>query len=123
MKAELKKRKKRSNLRERRREETCQRIVESAFQVFARWGFRGTTNREIAQEVGISPGLIYWYFRSKEDLFRAVVEAKSFILPLRQMAQAMRDATPGEFLARMVELATAMARDPKVLTAIRLLLA
>ncbi|MCS7350462.1 MAG: TetR/AcrR family transcriptional regulator [Anaerolineae bacterium] len=117
------KREKKSNFREQQREETRRHIVEAAFRVFARRGFRGTTNREIAQEAGISPGLIYWYFHSKEDLFRAVVETKSFILPLRQIARAMRDTTPGEFLARTVELATAMARDPKVLTAIQLLLA
>ncbi len=109
-------------LRKQQREETRQRIMEAAFRVFVRKGFKGTSNREIAREAGISPGLIYWYFRNKEELFQAVVEAKSFAFPLQQMAQAMRDAPPREFLSRIVELGTALAQDPAMIAAMRLLL-
>ncbi|HRE02848.1 MAG TPA: helix-turn-helix domain-containing protein, partial [Ilumatobacteraceae bacterium] len=34
----------------------------------------GTTNKMIAAEAGIAPGLIYYYFESKEQLFIAVFE-------------------------------------------------
>lgn len=110
------------NLRKQQREETRQRIIEAAFRVFVRKGFKGTSNREIAREAGISPGLIYWYFRSKEDLFQAVVETKSFVFPLQQMAQTMREAPPQEFLSRVAELVIALDRDPVMVAAIRLLL-
>jgi len=110
------------NLRKQRREETRQRIIEAAFRVFVRKGFRGTSNREIAREAGISPGLIYWYFRNKADLFQAVVEAKSLVFPLQQMAKAMREAPPQEFLAQVMALGATLARDPAIIAAIRLLL-
>jgi AcrR family transcriptional regulator len=48
-------------------------IVSAAAEVFAERGFSGTSNREIARVAGISPGLIYWYFEDKNDLFRAVI--------------------------------------------------
>ncbi len=111
-----------SGLRKQQREETRRRIIEAAFRVFVRKGFRGTSNREIAREAGISPGLIYWYFRSKEELFQAVVEAKSFAFPLQQMARAMREIPPREFLARVLELGRALAHDPSMVAAMRLLL-
>ena len=45
------------------------RILEAARQRFARSGFRGTNVPDIAREAGISVGLIYRYFASKEELF------------------------------------------------------
>jgi len=108
--------------RSRDREAMRQRIIEAAFRVFLRKGFRGTSNREIAREAGISPGLIYWYFRNKEDLFRAVVEAKSFILPLRRMAREMRGAPPREFLAEVMRIGLSLYEDPARMAALRLLL-
>ncbi|WP_322799094.1 TetR/AcrR family transcriptional regulator [Thermoflexus sp.] len=114
--------KKPPNFRKQQREETRRRIIEAAFRVFVRKGFKGTSNREIAREAGISPGLIYWYFRNKEDLFQAVVETKSLVFPLQQMAQTMREASPREFLSRVMELGAALARDPAMNAAMQLLL-
>lgn len=48
-------------------------IVEAAARIFAEKGFSGTSNRDIGREAGVSPGLIYWYFEDKNDLFKAVV--------------------------------------------------
>lgn len=46
-------------------------IVQSATQVFAQKGY-AATNREIAAAAGVTAAAIYWYFPSKEALFRAV---------------------------------------------------
>lgn len=110
------------NLRKQQREETRRRIIEAAFRMFVRKGFKGTSNREIAREAGISPGLIYWYFRSKEDLFQEVVKKKSSVFPLQQMAQTLQDAPPQEFLSRVMKLGIALARDPDMIATMRLLL-
>ncbi len=48
------------------------RILEGASRAFAASGFRGTTVPTIATEAGVSVGLIYRYFPSKEELFLAV---------------------------------------------------
>jgi TetR/AcrR family acrAB operon transcriptional repressor len=51
---------------------TRHRIVESARQVFSRAGVTNTSLEEIAQEAGVTRGAVYWHFRDKADLFRAV---------------------------------------------------
>jgi AcrR family transcriptional regulator len=53
----------------RRRDE----IMAAAKKVFARKGFHATTIADIAKEVGLAYGSIYWYFDSKDDLFHALM--------------------------------------------------
>lgn len=52
--------------------ETRRRILAAARVRFARDGFRSTTNRRIADDVGITSGAIYHYFDSKSALYAAV---------------------------------------------------
>ena len=47
-------------------------IVEAALELFATNGFHATTIRMIAKKAGISVGLMYNYFRSKEELLREI---------------------------------------------------
>lgn len=55
------------------REEQRRRIVEAAATCFARDGFHGTSMQRICAEAGMSPGALYRYFRSKEELIAAIV--------------------------------------------------
>ena len=48
-------------------------IMESALKLFARHGFSDTSVNMISKDAGISKGLMYNYFKSKEDLLRSVV--------------------------------------------------
>ncbi|HEY7349197.1 MAG TPA: TetR/AcrR family transcriptional regulator [Ktedonobacterales bacterium] len=70
-------------------EERRSQILEAALKVFADKGFKGATNQDIADAAGVSPGLIYFYFRNKEDLFFAILENRlapgAFPLPLDHM--------------------------------------
>jgi AcrR family transcriptional regulator len=64
-------------------EDKRQQIVDGALQVFASKGFEKATNKDIAAASGIgSPGLIYHYFKDKNDLFQQVLEQR---LPLLQL--------------------------------------
>jgi AcrR family transcriptional regulator len=47
--------------------------VRTALRLFAERGYGGVSNREIVEACGCTKGAIYWYFESKEDLFRAVL--------------------------------------------------
>jgi AcrR family transcriptional regulator len=49
-------------------------IVEAATRLVARQGFARTVVRDIAEEAGISVGLVYQYVRSKEDILFLVYE-------------------------------------------------
>ena len=47
---------------------TRNRILKSAIELFISSGFEKATMREIAKKAGISPGAIYYYFKSKERI-------------------------------------------------------
>lgn len=64
-------------------EDRREQIIDAAVHVFARKGYSNATNKDIAREAGITPGLIYYYFESKESLLYAMLEARS---PLKLMA-------------------------------------
>src|SRR5205807_8103469 len=49
-------------------------IVHAAAAVLGRQGYENTARKEIAQEVGVAPGLLHYYFDSKEELLTEVVE-------------------------------------------------
>lgn len=55
------------------REEKKSLIMRVALELFATNGFHGTTISNIASEAGISKGLIYNYFRSKEELIKEII--------------------------------------------------
>ncbi|HSV30617.1 MAG TPA: helix-turn-helix domain-containing protein [Atribacteraceae bacterium] len=49
------------------------RILEAAEKCFAEKGFEGSRVEEIAQKAGVNKALLYYYFKSKEELFRETV--------------------------------------------------
>lgn len=53
---------------------TEQKIIEAARKIFTTKGYYATRTRDIAEESGINLSLINYYFRSKENLFRIIVE-------------------------------------------------
>ncbi|HHJ64353.1 MAG TPA: TetR/AcrR family transcriptional regulator [Aquifex aeolicus] len=53
---------------------TKERISRVALRLFSQKGFKGTTIKDIAREVGITEGAIYRHFRSKEDIIEHLVE-------------------------------------------------
>jgi AcrR family transcriptional regulator len=59
------------------RDETRQRLLAAAAEVFARRGFDGATLAEIAEHAGLSTGAIYGLFSGKAELFAASVEARA----------------------------------------------
>jgi AcrR family transcriptional regulator len=55
-------------------EERRSQIIESAIKVIARQGFADTRMDDVAAESGLSKGLLYWYFNSKEEIITAIAE-------------------------------------------------
>lgn len=48
-------------------------ILKAAMQLFASRGFHETSMSEIAREARVSKALIFWHFKTKEELFMAVL--------------------------------------------------
>ncbi|WP_376794811.1 TetR/AcrR family transcriptional regulator [Thermogemmatispora sp.] len=83
------------------RDERRRQILHAAAVVFARKGLALTRISDIAEASGISQGLIYRYFSSKEELFKALVEtaldrSQTGLQQLREQA-----GTPWEKLSRL----------------------
>jgi AcrR family transcriptional regulator len=60
---------------QRRKEDRPQEITEAAFAAFAENGFTATKVEDVAHRAGVSKGLLYVYFRTKEELFKAVIRS------------------------------------------------
>lgn len=72
------------------RDERQRQILEAAMHVIARRGLPATKIADIAATAGISVGNVYKYFRSKEDIFQALVESgqkeyREFVEQAQQM--------------------------------------
>ena len=48
-------------------------LIETAMRLFAEQGFDGTSTREIAEAAGVTEAIIFRHFRTKEDLYWAVL--------------------------------------------------
>jgi AcrR family transcriptional regulator len=59
---------------QRRKEERPQEIADAAFAAFAENGYAGTRIDDVARRAGVSKGLMYLYFKTKEELFKAVIK-------------------------------------------------
>lgn len=52
--------------------ETRQRILKVACELFSSNGYGATTNKDVADQAGITTGALYYYFDSKLDMYVAV---------------------------------------------------
>jgi AcrR family transcriptional regulator len=62
-------------LRERNRRQTLQRIAEVGVELFLAQGYEATTLDEIAAAAGISRRTFFYYFKSKDDILLAHIDA------------------------------------------------
>lgn len=60
--------------------ERRQAIISAAVRLFSQKGFRGTTTRELASAVGVSEPVIYQHFKTKRELYEAIIESKSKVV-------------------------------------------
>jgi len=79
-----------SERREREKEQRRETIISAAEELFFTKGITNTTMDEIADKVELSKGAIYLYFKSKEELFAAIVQRGLAILHGLFMAAAQR---------------------------------
>lgn len=57
------------------KEDAKRRIIAAAIEVLAERGCERTTIDDVAKNIGVTKGAVYWYFPSKEDLMTAVLDS------------------------------------------------
>ena len=79
---------------QRRKEERPQEITAAAFAAFAENGYAATKVEDVARRAGVSKGLLYLYFKTKEELFKAVI--RSVVAPrIDELARALDSSELG----------------------------
>ncbi|NEN86160.1 TetR/AcrR family transcriptional regulator [Paenibacillus elgii] len=76
--------------------ETKSKLIDAALRTFSRKGFSESTTKDIAKEAGVSDGLIYHYFQSKEELLWAILDKYTLLHSIRQALEAMDKQAPLE---------------------------
>jgi TetR/AcrR family transcriptional regulator, cholesterol catabolism regulator len=83
---------------QRRREQ----LIEAALAVFARKGVDAASVKDIAGSAAVTPGLLYHYFDSKEDLVAAVLEERGFMPQLHALLSEHADQPATVVLPRLM---------------------
>jgi AcrR family transcriptional regulator len=65
----------RSKWRERERQRGKMVILAAAAELFAQFGYEGTSMKQIAERAELSVGKLYTHFKGKEEIFRELLEA------------------------------------------------
>jgi TetR/AcrR family transcriptional regulator len=87
-------------------EANAERILDAALEIFAAYGFRGARIDQIAAAAGLSKPNLLYYFRTKEELYTAVLRRTldMWLEPLRELDAASdpREAL-GAYIARKLD--------------------
>ena len=73
----------------RRGSERREQIMEAAYRLFAEQGYHGTTVGDVCDALEVGKGVFYWYFPSKEALFKELLQTS--LLELRRAQQLAID--------------------------------
>lgn len=101
-----------------------QQILDAALALFAEQGLEGATSKDIAERAEVTHGLIYFYFKSKEELFKAAFEY-ALELALDQLDLASLTASddpPDQTLNRVLASLLETMTSPMMLSMSRLMM-
>ncbi|MCP1495247.1 AcrR family transcriptional regulator [Peribacillus frigoritolerans] len=87
---------------DRIRQASKEKIRAAAMELFIKQGYYATSISDIAKQAGISKGLLYNYYKGKEELLSEMVEAR-----IKEVVEVMEEAftlnTPREQLEHIID--------------------
>jgi AcrR family transcriptional regulator len=95
---------------ETRAQDSRDEILKAAIRLFAMRGFHETSMAEVARAAGVSKALIFWHFKTKEELFMAVLNRllEPYFIDFAEEAGALDEKSQ---LVRLIELYLLFVRD------------
>ena len=66
--------------------ETREKLLESAMAEFSENGYMKASLRKICADAGVTTGALYFFFKNKNDLFKAIVDK-----PLKELCRLLTE--------------------------------
>jgi TetR/AcrR family transcriptional regulator len=85
-----------------RADQTRARILDAAVRQFSESGLAGARTEQIAEEAGVNKALLYYYFKSKEDLYAAALETVFESVRAESVSVLEADASAGERFLQII---------------------
>jgi len=92
------------SFRAKRAEHARKEILRAGLKVFARQGFRAATMEDIAAELAASKGLLYYYFKTKEEILNAILSNNALVSGIEKGFESLRSMALREALQSMVRI-------------------
>ncbi len=96
-----------------------ERILETAAELIVRWGYKKTTVDDIAKQAGVAKGTIYLHWKTREELFRAVLVREELKL-IEEVKQRIADDPEGTTLHGSIKHAMFMTMKHPIWKAVLL---
>jgi AcrR family transcriptional regulator len=105
-----------TDIRARRAERKREEIVRAGLKIFAEKGFAGATMDDIALELEATKGLLYYHFKTKEDLLREILARNELTAGFETILEGLADVPLDEALSTFGERLTALFEANRELT-------
>ncbi|MGE8006428.1 TetR/AcrR family transcriptional regulator [Lysinibacillus sp. NPDC093216] len=89
------------------------KILEASLELFTKKGFTATTTKEIALKSGVAEGLIFYYFKDKNELLNYLIHEFSFIGSLQNEIKELSKMEPYPALIKFGQLYANFLLDHK----------
>lgn len=99
------------NKHELRTKETRELLLQAAEKIFVRDGYEGAELGEIAALAGRTKGAIYAHFKSKEDIFLALIEQRTARYRAQMAEMLSKSTSTEENLAALRQFSLRLAED------------
>jgi TetR/AcrR family transcriptional regulator len=90
-----------NNNDQNRSEKTRKRIISASIRAFSEYGLAGARTEAIAKAAKVNKALIYYYFKSKDDLYAAALEEVATKVMENTSGAMQEDCSEGERLLRV----------------------
>jgi AcrR family transcriptional regulator len=97
-----------------------EQLLEAALRLFADQGYHGTAVGDICDDLGVGKGVFYWYFKSKEELFKELLRTHLFQLRRAQQTAIKEAQNPVDRIERGIRASIDFYRlDPGYVSLVR----
>lgn len=79
-----------------------ERLLDAALSVFVDKGIDGASVKDITTAAGVTPGLLYHYFESKDELVLTLIKERGFLPELRRLVAGPSTRPAAEVLPELV---------------------